>query len=86
MVLGQVLCGTVPFGEAGHSVAIVVDIMKGIRPAKTKDAGNLGFTNGLWEIVERCWLADRNKRPTLRAVLSSLREASSSCGDRWEVV
>ena len=84
--MGQVLCGTVPFGDMDRSVTIVVEIMKGTRPAKPEDAGNLGFTNGLWEIVERCWLADRNGRPTLRAVLSSLGEASSSCGDRWEVV
>ena len=76
----QVLCGTIPFGDLAHSIAIVAEIMKGARPERPQDAANLGFTGQLWEIVERCWLVDKNARPPLRAVLSCLKEAR---GDRW---
>jgi len=61
---------------------IVVEISKGKRPKKPDDVTSLGFTDGLWEIVERCWSADRDARPTLEAVLSCLGEAAL----RWRVV
>lgn len=82
----QVLCGTVPFGNLARSFAVVAVIMKGTRPKKPEDAASLGFTDGLWEIVERCWLIDKRARPTLQAILSCLEEATLSWGDRWEVV
>ena len=80
------LCGTVRFGDLGHSIAIVAEIMKGTRPRKPEDAASLGFTDKLWKIVERCWLADKSARPTLPAVLFCLREAALSWDDRWEMV
>lgn len=61
---------------------VVAEISKGTRPKKPEDAAKFGFTDGLWEIVERCWSADRDARPTLEAVLSCLRKAVS----RWRVV
>ena len=60
---------------------IVVEISKGTRPEKPKDAVRFGFTGGLWEIVERCWSTDRDARPTLDTVLSCLSEAAP----RWQV-
>jgi len=62
------------------------EIMKGGRPAKPGDAASLGFACGLWEIVELCWLADSDARPTLCVVLSCLMEAALSWDDRQKVV
>lgn len=62
------------------------EVMKGGRPAKPENAAGLGFTGGLWETVEQCWLADADARPTLEAVLFCLSEATSSWGDRQKVV
>ena len=84
--LRQVLCGTIPFDNFWWPSEVVVEIMKGGRPAKPEDAPSLGFTGGLWDIVERCWLADGNARPTLATVLPCLREAASSWNDRRKVV
>ena len=78
----QVLCGCAPFRDLANSFMVVVEISKGARPEKPEDAARFGFTDGLWEIVERCWSADKDVRPTLEAVLSSLRDAAS----RWRVV
>ena len=56
--LRQVLCGTIPFYNLWWPYNVMEEIMKGGRPAKPEDVTSLGFTGGLWEIVERCWLAD----------------------------
>ena len=86
MELRQILCGAIPFYDLAWSIDVVDEIMKGGRPAKPENATSLGFTGVLWEIVERCWLADTDARPTLEAVLSCLSEAASSWGNRQKVV
>ena len=65
---------------------VALEVLNGTRPAKPEDAASLGFTSELWEIVEQCWLADRNERPTLSAVLSCLTDAAPSWTDRRKVV
>ena len=86
MELRQVLCGSIPFNNIAWWYDVMQEIMRGERPAKPENATSLGFTGGLWEIVERCWSADTDARPTLEAVLSCLSEAGSSWGDRQKVV
>ena len=79
--MNQVLCGSIPFRDLTNSSMIVLEISKGTRPEKPEDVASFGFTGKLWEIVERCWSADKDARPTLEAVLSCLRGASS----KWRV-
>ena len=86
MELSQVLCGAIPFFNLLSPYDVMREIMRGRRPAKPENATSLGFTGGLWEIVERCWSADTDARPTLQAVLSCLSEAASSWGDRQKAV
>ncbi|KAF9647923.1 kinase-like protein, partial [Thelephora ganbajun] len=86
MLIYEVLYGSTPFGDFANSAMIVVEITKGTRPGKPKDAASLGFTDGLWGTLERCWSAGRDARPTLEAVLSRLSEVASSWEDRWQVV
>ena len=56
---------------------VVNEIMEGVRPMKPEDAKRLGFSNELWRTVELCWLEDRNARPGVEDVLSSLNEATA---------
>ena len=65
---------------------VAIEVLNGTRPPKPEGAASLGFTSGLWEIVEQCWLADGNARPTLSAVLSCLSDAALNWDDRREVV
>ena len=51
-------------------------IMEGIRPNKPEEAKRLGFSGKLWRTVQRCWLEDRNTRPRLEDILSSLTDAA----------
>lgn len=51
-------------------------ILKGIRPDKPDTATTLGFTDGLWWIVECCWMTDREMRPDVGTVLCQLAHAA----------
>jgi len=50
--------------------------MEGVRPMKPEGAKRLGFSDDLWRTVELLWLEDRNSRPGVRDVLSSLTSAA----------
>jgi len=52
-------------------------IMEGVRPNKPEWAGLLGFSDELWGAVELCWLEDRDARPRVEDILSSLKDAVS---------
>ena len=52
---------------------------------RPKNAADLGFTQSLWETVEKCWVEDRNARPDVKYILSRLSGASRPTG-RWVVV
>jgi hypothetical protein len=56
---------------------IIRMITGGIRPEKPEGATRLGFSDELWKTVELCWLEDRNARPSVEDILSSLKEATA---------
>ena len=56
---------------------VVNEIMEGVRPKKPEGARRLGFNNELWRIVELCWLEDRNARPRVEDILSTLKDATA---------
>jgi hypothetical protein len=56
---------------------VVNVILEGVRPKKPERVKRLGFSNELWGIVELCWLEDRNARPRVEDILSSLNEATA---------
>jgi len=73
----QVLCGYHPYVEIQSDILVVNAIMEGARPEKPEGATSLGFSNEMWEIVERCWLEDRNARPGVENILSYLNDAAT---------
>ncbi|KAF9642090.1 kinase-like protein [Thelephora ganbajun] len=76
MVVYEVLCGNVPYWEIKNEGALINVIMRGDRPQKPEGAGDLGFTEGLWSINQRCWLVNANERPDVRAILFQLNHAT----------
>ena len=56
---------------------VVNEIMDGVRPKKPEGAKVLGFSNELWGTVELCWQEDRDARPVVEDILSSLTDAAA---------
>jgi hypothetical protein len=56
---------------------VVNEIMEGVRPMKPEGAKRLGFSNELWRTIELCWLQERNARPGVEEILSSLNDAAA---------
>ena len=52
-------------------------ILEGDRPEKPENAMRLGFTESLWETVEKCWVEDWSARPDVNDILSRLSVAPS---------
>jgi hypothetical protein len=71
------LCGHYPYVEIQSDIAVIRAITGGIRPGKPEGAKGLGFTDELWRTVEVCWQEDRNARPQVEEILSSLGEAKA---------
>ena len=70
------LCGRAPFHNLVRDAAVIRAIVEGDRPKKPRNAARLGFTEELWETIERCWLEDRNARPGVEVVRSRLNDAA----------
>ena len=75
MRCGQVLCGNAPYSSLPENVAVNA-ILDGVRPRKPHLAITLGFTDGLWKIMERCWMVERDARPDVKAIISQLNHAA----------
>ena len=76
----QVLCGNAPYWEIVNKGAVIYAITEGVRPEKPEAAENLGLTEGLWGVVQRCRSVDASARPDVRNILSHLNHATWS----WE--
>ena len=71
------LCGHHPYVEIQSDIMVVNEILEGVRPKKPEEAKSLGFNDELWGTVELCWLEDRNARPVVEEILSSLNDATA---------
>ena len=77
MVIHEVLSGEVPFPRCG-AFAVVAKVSRGERPRRPRGDVGKWFTNGVWRILERCWMSKRDDRPSIEDVLQVLQEASGS--------
>jgi len=75
-VTPQVLCGYHLYVEIQSNILVVNTIMEGVRPEKPEEVASLGFSNEMWDIVERRRLEDHNARPGVGDILSCLNDAA----------
>lgn len=78
----QVLCGEKPYLGYRGDLQIQIAIGEGVRPGEPDEAATLGFTDGLWWIVECCWMEERDIRPNVKAILLHLTHAASAWDKR----
>ena len=69
------MCGHHPYVEIPSDYLAVHAIVEGVRPRKPEVVKQLGFSNELWTIVEKCWLEDRDVRPSVEDIHSCLGDA-----------
>ena len=71
MVMYEVLSGKKPFSQyEGYS--IIVRIHQGELPMKSQGAEGRWLTDGVWNILERCWERSPSNRPKVEDVLCCL--------------
>ena len=78
MLAVEVFTGKVPFEEqADIKVAVAIaDKMK--RPGRPSTSDQVGLTDKVWRIIERCWDHDPGSRPPIRDVVKEWPEFTQS--------
>lgn len=71
MVIYEVLSGQIPFSKC-HDYAVVAKVLKGKRPVRPQGAEGRWFTDGIWSILECCWMPIPGYRPKIEDVLPRL--------------
>ena len=77
MVMYEVLSGQLPFSKHPDFV-VVAKVLKGKRPTRPRGAKGRWFTDGIWSVLECCWMPSPGDRPMVKDVLDRLEEVSSS--------
>ena len=72
MVIYEVLSGRVPFDQLRDTI-VMRRVPEGLRPERPQGEEGAWFTDWLWVMVERCWIARPDDRPSVDAVLEYLR-------------
>ncbi|KAF9644872.1 kinase-like protein [Thelephora ganbajun] len=71
MVVYEVLSGHSPFPGCKDPV-VIRKVMDGERPERPQAIQGTWFTDGLWEMLERCWEPRPDDRPSLKTIFQSL--------------
>lgn len=71
-----------PYWETTGENPVMVAVVRGVRPKRPDAADSLGFTDGLWRVVERSWMADADARPDVKVMLYHLTHAASTWNRR----
>ena len=71
MVIYEVLSGQVPFSTY-HSFTAFRKILDGERPGRPQGEVGKLFTDGIWDLVERCWKTAPTSRPGATEILQVL--------------
>jgi len=71
MVVYEAISGNLPFHKC-TDIAVFMKVVEGEHPPRGP-----GFTKSLWEMLELCWTAQPNNRPSIEEVLQCLEMAST---------
>ena len=72
------LTGTSPFTGRGKSELACKVVLEGERPQKPRDSERLGFTDGVWEVLQRCWEKEPSARPLIDDISDCLKQAAKT--------
>lgn len=69
----QVLTGLMPFRSL-RDTEISYKVIQGERPAMPANASDFGISDGLSQLLAKCWSEDISKRPHINEVLQHLTQ------------
>ena len=52
-------------------------MVQGLRPPKPEKAPSIGFSDPLWDFVQRCWGGDMKLRPKVTEVVARLKREAA---------
>jgi hypothetical protein len=61
----QVFTSKTPFFLIQNDVMVLHKVLNGERPPKPVDCENVGFTDELWDLMQRGWAAEPESRASL---------------------
>ncbi|KAF9789392.1 kinase-like domain-containing protein [Thelephora terrestris] len=77
MVILEVLSGRCPFSQF-RDVVVMRMVLDGIRPERPNGPEGVWFTDDLWRLLASCWESQRERRPTIEAILEFLEHISGA--------
>jgi serine/threonine protein kinase len=77
MVVYEVLGGQAPFVQFHHCV-VMWKVMGGERPSRPNGPEGAQFTDDLWQMLNRCWEAQPERRPSVATALECLERVSKT--------
>jgi hypothetical protein len=73
-----VLTGTSPFAGRGKTELACKVVLHGERPQRPRVSEKLGFTDDVWEVLQRCWKKEPLARPSIDDVSACLKQAAET--------
>ena len=73
LALIQVLSGRVPFSDLKSNYLIAMAVWDGKRPSRP---AHPSCTDGLWALIQRCWVQEPLSRPEIHEVSQTLSSVS----------
>ena len=71
MVAYEAFSGNIPFHET-PDLAVFLKVVEGKHPTRV-----VGFIDGLWEMMEQCWMSHPDRRPNVEGVLEYFEMCST---------
>jgi len=68
MVFIEVFSGKIPFAPFKTEQAVMMRIIRGMRPERPDNSLEIGLTDKIWEIVVDSWQEEPEKRPDAQLI------------------
>ena len=77
----QVLTGATPFGRISKTDLACKVVLENDRPSRPRDSEKLGFSDDIWESLQRCW----DKEPSARPSVGNISVCLKRTAETWVV-
>ena len=71
----QIFSGHTPYDEYRYDATAQWKILSGVRPERPVHAIAMGLSDLVWDLIPRCWHADRRMRPAADTIVHELKAA-----------